>query len=265
MLDPEPSDPTGSMKGVWRSEAWKAILWQLAKALRVPVAILSLLSHANPSHGQITPEQLFKKFKLLPQAGSVMAPGFETENLRGEAVRLANFKGKLLLLNFWATWCPPCRLEMPAMEMLYQEFKEHGLAIVAMNFAEGPEPIRKFAKEQNLSYPILLDKKGEIAKAYGVFRLPETIVIGRNGNILAKSTGYKDWYDNQTRELVSLLLRDETVLISGGQAAGETSVSPANPTERNPGWPYAVFASIFLAVLGFFYFWTKKMRRPSVH
>ena len=142
----------------------------------------------------------------MVQEGLVESPGFTTEDATGNRVDSTSFRGKVVVLNFWATWCPPCRLEMPAMERLYQEFRGRGLEIVAVNFMESRELVQAFAEEQKLTYPMLLDSRAEIAEQYGVMRLPETVLIGREGELIAKTIGYKEWYKEDVRELVADLL-----------------------------------------------------------
>ena len=99
------------------------------------------------------------------------------------------------------------------MERLYQEFKGEGLEVVAINFMEREKPITSFVKENGFTFPVLLDKKGKIAQSYGVHGLPVTYLIARNGNLLARSVGYKDWYKPETRQLISTLLKDDSTFL----------------------------------------------------
>ncbi len=155
---------------------------------------------------------LLRNLKLMPEAESLPAPYFAAVTPEGKKVSLDDLKGKLVILNFWATWCPPCRLEMPSMEKIYKEYKGEGLEVVAMNFMEGPEPINVFVKENDFTFTILLDRPGKIAESYGVHALPITFLIGRSGNILARSIGYKDWHNKKTRKFISSLLKDEGII-----------------------------------------------------
>ena len=182
-----------------------------------------------------------KKLGFLVQEGLVESPAFSTEDAAGNPVDSTSFRGKLVVLNFWATWCPPCRLEMPAMERLYQEFRGKGLEIVAVNFMESREQVQAFAEEQKLTYPMLLDGKAEIAEQYGVMRLPETVLIGRKGEVLAKSIGYKDWYKDDVRELVAALL--------GGEGAAQAVAAAETPEEPAPAHGYGPGAVIGAAGL----------------
>jgi thiol-disulfide isomerase/thioredoxin len=175
-------------------------------ALLAPFAVL------GQEQAQFKGEDLLKKLKLMPEAESLPAPDFVAVTLDGKKISLESLKGKLVLLNFWATWCPPCRLEMPTMEKIYKEFKGESLDVVAMNFMEGPEPINLFLKEHNFTFTILMDRDGKIAESYGVRVLPVSFLIGRRGNVLARSIGYKDWHNKDTRQFISLLLKDEGII-----------------------------------------------------
>jgi len=157
-------------------------------------------------------QKVLRNLRLAPVDHPGPAPRFLSMTPQGKKMGIDDFKGKLVVLNFWATWCPPCRLEMPSMEKLYQEFKGQGLEVVAINFMEREKAITSFLKENGFSFPVLLDKKGEIARKYGVHGLPVTYLIARNGNLLAKSMGYKDWYKPDIRQLISTLLKDDSTL-----------------------------------------------------
>ncbi len=175
--------------------------------------------------GAATDDRL-KKLGFLVQEGFVESPGFTTEDAAGNRVDAASFRGKLVLLNFWATWCPPCRLEMPAMERLYQEFRGKGLEVVAVNFMESPDLVRAFADEQKLTYPMLLDRRADIAEQYGVMRLPVSVLIGRKGEVIAKAIGYKDWYKDDVRELVAALLGDGKIESTAAVAGRDVQAAP---------------------------------------
>jgi len=169
-------------------------------------------------------QDLLRKLKLVIVPGALPAPRFNASTPEGTKIGIDDLKGKLVLLNFWATWCPPCILEMPTMEKLHQEFKEEGLEVVAMNFMEGPKTINAFIKKRGFTFTVLMDRSGEISQRYGVHALPVTYLIGRQGNILVKSIGYKDWYKKEIRQFVSSLLKDEGILDGGMKIEVEVEV-----------------------------------------
>jgi peroxiredoxin len=109
----------------------------------------------------------FRKFGIEQPAKRIAAPDFTLEDLVGRKVGLRSLRGKMVFLNFWATWCVPCREEMPAMEKLHREFKSQGLEIVAVNIRESRNEARKFFAELDLTFTALLDSHGEVSEKYG--------------------------------------------------------------------------------------------------
>ena len=119
-----------------------------------------------------------------PQQG-FLAPDFELETPYGEIVKLSSLRGQAVLVNLWTTWCPPCRAEMRSIEKVYNEYKDQGFIVLAVNmtYQDSPEKIIPFVTEQKLTFPILLDETGDMAKAYELRSLPSSYFIGRDGVI----------------------------------------------------------------------------------
>lgn len=136
----------------------------------------------------------------------VEAPNVVGTDPDGNTIRLEDFRGKVVFLNFWATWCIPCRLEMPAMERLYREFKGRGFVVLAVNVQEGPRAVRAFVRELKLTFPVVLDPKGEAAIAYAVRGLPATYLIDRNQIIVGRAIGAREWDSKDGREYIRALL-----------------------------------------------------------
>jgi len=135
------------------------------------------------------------------------APDFTLTNLQGEQVKLSQFRGQVVLVNFWATWCPPCREEMPSMESLHRRFKDQGLVLLALNVDEDGAPaVNDFLKGKDYTFPILLDTGAEVQDLYRVFRFPETFVIDRNGNIVDRVIGGRDWMSDVMVKRINFLL-----------------------------------------------------------
>lgn len=114
---------------------------------------------------------------------------FELEDLNGNKVSLSDFKGKKVFLNFWATWCPPCKAEMPDIEKLYQETKDTELVILAVNVGEDKKTVQDFIIEKGYNFPVLLDVKGEISQMYQVTGIPTTYLIDTKGYLDDGATG----------------------------------------------------------------------------
>jgi len=114
---------------------------------------------------------------------------FELEDLNGKKVALSEQKGKKVFLNFWATWCPPCKAEMPDIEKLYQETKDSGLVILAVNVGEDKKTVQDFITKNKYNFPVLLDVKGEISQLYQVTGIPTSYFINTNGFLDDGATG----------------------------------------------------------------------------
>lgn len=119
-----------------------------------------------------------------PQAG-FPAPDFTLKTAQGETYTLSELKGQAVLVNVWATWCPPCEAEMPAIEKMYNEYKDQGFIVLAINstFQDNPLDIAPFTKEHGLTFPILLDETSDTSRAYQVRSLPSSYFINRQGII----------------------------------------------------------------------------------
>jgi peroxiredoxin len=118
------------------------------------------------------------------------APNFKLEGLDGKSISLADLKGKVIVLDFWATWCGPCRLSLPHLDKLYQAQKEKGLQVFALDQQEGKDEVEAFVKKTGLTVPVLLDSEGKVGNQYGVTGIPQTVVIGKDGKIAKIFVGF---------------------------------------------------------------------------
>jgi peroxiredoxin len=134
------------------------------------------------------------------------APDFTLPDLDGQQVSLHDYRGKVVFLNFWATWCIPCREEMPAMEQLHQTFQSQGLAIMAVDLKETPDTVKAFFDQHRLSFTALLDGSGAVLRDYQVMGLPTTYLISREGTLLARGVGGRDWTRAEGKDLIRGLL-----------------------------------------------------------
>lgn len=126
---------------------------------------------------------------------------FALDLLGGGPTKLSSYRGSLVLLNFWATWCPSCREEIPSMEKLYSTLKKKGFVIVAVDLSEPRKVVQSFVTANRMTYPVLLDASGDVGALYGARTIPTTYVIGRDGRILGRTIGSRAW---DAPELVSL-------------------------------------------------------------
>jgi len=163
------------------------------------------------------------KYGPVPEGAEVgkRAPDFQAVNLvTGDSISFqADYNGHVTLVNIWATWCAPCRAEMPAMEQLYQAFKDQGFRIAAVSVDEGqPNDVMAFARDLNLTFDILHDRDGRIQQQYMTTGVPESFLVDRNGVIIRKQLGEHPWSSPANRRIVEQLL---------GVAA--TTPAPATP------------------------------------
>ncbi len=136
-----------------------------------------------------------------------VAPDFAVPDLSGQAVRLSAHRGQVVLVNLWATWCPPCREEMPSMERLYRELKDRGFVLLAVSQDEdGAAAVKPFVEQMNVTFPVLVDPQGEVGRKYGVWGYPESFLLDREGRVVERVIGPRDWAsENQIAQIEALL------------------------------------------------------------
>lgn len=154
--------------------------------------------------------------RLRPVGAGTVAPQFEVSDLRGNPARLSDYEGEVVMINIWATWCAPCRFEMPSMERLHQRFKDDGLRILAISvdakLGEADQvgrpggDLQAFADSLGLTFTILHDPSGEIQQLYQTTGVPETLLVGRDGVIYKKVAGPTEWDAPEHQELIRRLL-----------------------------------------------------------
>lgn len=136
----------------------------------------------------------------------MLPPPFELADLEGNEVSLSDFEGSVVVLDLWATWCPPCRLEIPFLVSMYEELKDQGLVVVGVGLDQGGAPVLKpFAEENGITYPILVGDRS-IQAAYGVTAIPTTFMIGRDGRVAGKHVGFHPSMAEEMRADVERLL-----------------------------------------------------------
>jgi len=152
-------------------------------------------------------DPLFEALAVTHVSGGAPAPDFALATPDGKQhLSLASLRGKVVLLNFWATWCPPCREEMPSIERLHQEFRNQGLAVVAVDLQESPKQVARFMRDFRLNFPAVLDAEGKVAAQYQVRALPATFLVDRAGRVVGQALGPRDWASAESKALMRLLL-----------------------------------------------------------
>jgi peroxiredoxin len=149
------------------------------------------------------------KLKLEIPKTLTTAPEFELKDPAGKQLSLRELRGKVVFLNFWATWCLPCIKEMPSMEKLHQELEKDGLVILAIDFQESAARVKEFFTQHRLTFMALLDRDGKVSELYQAWALPVSVVINKRGEIAARAVGSKDWYSDEALQFFRNLLAEE--------------------------------------------------------
>ena len=139
------------------------------------------------------------------------APNFTFPGLDGKMVSLTDYKGKVVFLNIWATWCPPCREEMPSMERLYQKLKDEDFIILAVSIdTSGAKAVAPFVKDYKLSFPVLLDDKGKSQSLFSTTGIPESFIIDKEGVLAQITIGPRDWDSPSVIQFLRQLIEDSS-------------------------------------------------------
>ncbi len=173
--------------------------------LFIPIAAIALylfvmLQNSPPSNVDLEPSQA--------QNGPA-APNFTLQGLDGRMVSLSDFKGKVVLLNIWATWCGPCVSETPSIDKLHKMFEDEDFALLAVSIDEGgKKAVEPFMKSKKLSFPVLLDPEGRVARLYGTTGVPESFIIRKDGTVDNKIEGAIDWTSPKVIEYFQSLIKE---------------------------------------------------------
>jgi thiol-disulfide isomerase/thioredoxin len=140
----------------------------------------------------------------------VTAPGFSLTDMDGEQHTLDDYRGKVIMLNLWATWCPPCRREIPSMESIFQDLGDKGFVVLAVNQFETPDHVFAYMGQLSVypTFPILFDQDSKVAELYGVKGLPTTLLINRQGQVAYRAIGGRDFDHPRVRAIVNQLLTE---------------------------------------------------------
>ena len=136
------------------------------------------------------------------------APDFTLKSRSGENLKLSEFRGDVVLINFWASWCGPCRQEMPLLDQLYQRYNPVGFTILGVNVEENSDQAMQLLKEVPVSFPILFDTQNKVSKLYHLVGMPSTMIVDRDGNIRFQHFAYLPGYEKKYEEQIKELLRE---------------------------------------------------------
>ena len=136
------------------------------------------------------------------------APDFTLKSMGGENLRLEEYRGQVVLINFWASWCGPCRQEMPILDRLHQRYEDTGFSVLGVNVEEDATPARKVIEKTNVTFPVLLDSEQAVSRMYDLKAMPSTVVVDRDGNVRYVHNGYKPGDEDKYVEVVKALIRE---------------------------------------------------------
>ena len=137
--------------------------------------------------------RLFRDMGVFKPPGTSEPIEFLLEDMDGRGVRISDFRGKILFLNFWATWCPPCKREMPSMEKLHQRLKNKDFVMIAIDLQEPASRVKKFFQDYKLTFISLLDSTGEVGRQFGVRSIPTTFILDKTGRVIGAAIGARVW------------------------------------------------------------------------
>ncbi len=162
--------------------------------------------------------------RLLKIVGVIKVPPtkdpvrINLEDMNGRSISISDFKGKIVFLNFWTTWCPTCRIEMPSMEKLHQKLKNKDFAMVTVNLRESASKVKAFFKKFKLTFTALLDSTGLVGASFGIRAIPTTYILDKTGRIIGRVNGPREW-DSKAAIALFENLMDKDVVAGTSKAA----------------------------------------------
>jgi len=179
---------------------------RIAEGQRYVALMLGMLLPTGFLHAQLPVPEL--NHQLTQLATPVAAPDFTLEDMDGESYTLSDYRGKVVMVNFWATWCPPCRRELPSMEALYQAFRDESFTVLAINQWESPDHVFAYMGQLEVfpGFPILFDRDSAVSQTYEVKGLPTTVLIDKAGRVVYRAVGGRDFNHPEVRAIIRKLL-----------------------------------------------------------
>ncbi len=146
-------------------------------------------------------------FSTWASTGSV-APDFTLKGRDGRNIKLSELRGEVVMINFWASWCAPCRQEMPLLNDLYQRYRKLGFTLLGVNVEQNPRAAKRLLKDIPVDFPVLFDDRNEVSKAYDISAMPSTVLVDRDGHIRFVHRGYKPGLEERYQQQIRTLIRE---------------------------------------------------------
>jgi peroxiredoxin len=192
------------MKKVSTPTCLLLVILVAAAAAALPFFYNRFAANAGSQNQEL--DRLFGNMGILKIPHMTQPVEIQLKDIYGNTVRLSDFRGKIVFLNFWATWCPSCVVEMPSMEKLHGRLKDKDFVMVAINMQESDERVKTFFKKMKLSFTALLDSNGEVASGFAVNALPTTFVLDKEGRIAGQALGAREWDSRDSIGLFEFLM-----------------------------------------------------------
>jgi peroxiredoxin len=173
-------------------------LW-IGVVLTITALVAGLMVWRTFPTVSLADEGLESRDRIFDKLGMVQIPripppaDFVLPDLNGRKVRLSDYRGKVVLLNFWATWCPDCRIEMPALESLHQHFKDRSFVMLGVDLRESQKDVQQFFERYKLSFSVLLDSDGQVGHSFGIRSIPTSFIVDQSGGMIGKAIGSRKW------------------------------------------------------------------------
>ncbi|UCD79215.1 MAG: TlpA family protein disulfide reductase [Desulfobacterales bacterium] len=167
--------------------------------IAIYLADINPLAKANQEGGEL--ERLFDNLDVVRVRDNQTPIEIRLPDVNGMSVDLADYRGKIVFLNFWATWCPPCVAEMPSMEKLHQKFRNKDFAMVSISLQDNPAQVKDFFNKNKLTFTALLDSTGEIGAGFGLREIPTTLILDKAGRAIGIVMGPRQWESRKSIKL----------------------------------------------------------------
>jgi len=208
------SEPQGAAAAdaTLQGGARTATRWVIAAVAALALGVLTVSGLLGPSKAVVVETPPVESARgdgprtTVCKAESQANLNFTVKDMNGASVRLADYKGKVLLVNFWATWCPPCKAELPGLIELYDQYKDQGLVVLGISGDDDAETLRAFATEWKIKYPMIVGRdENDLLDAYGpIFGYPISVIVGRDGAVCGKHVGpaTKEEFEREIKALL---------------------------------------------------------------
>lgn len=146
---------------------------------------------------------------IIKLAGISPPATYDLVDMNGNSVKLSNYNGKIIFLNFWTTWCLDCVREMPDIEKLHKKIDNSDFIVLAIDLKESTKKVKKFIAQHKLTFTVLIDQKGDMGRAFGIRSIPTTFILNRKGGLIGKAMGARDWDSRKALDLFRYLLESQ--------------------------------------------------------